>query len=68
MLELIKMRREDKLEQKRLERMGISSSSSTAKGKKVEEKWDSIGTGSIMDIEYKKKGVVREWDMGKEGF
>ena len=23
---------------------------------------------SIMDIEYTKKGAVREWDLGKEGF
>jgi len=65
MLELIKLRREDKLEQKRLERMGISKDS---KGKQsaTAERWDSSGTSSIMDIEYKKKGAVREWDLGKE--
>ena len=26
------------------------------------------GEVSIMDIEYKKRGTTREWDMGKEGF
>jgi len=69
MLELIKLRREDKEEKKRMERLGISTKDLKGKDKKTtSDKWDlSGGAGSIMDIEYKKKGSVREWDMGKEG-
>ncbi|KAF8167574.1 hypothetical protein B0H34DRAFT_645504 [Crassisporium funariophilum] len=75
MLELIRIRREDKGERKRMERLGLTkekvkvkktgipSSSSAA----VADRWGSEGD-SIMDIEYKKKGSVREWDLGKEGF
>jgi hypothetical protein len=72
MLELIRVRREDKAEKKRLERLGIlptkdkarkSTSSSTA----VAERWSVEGAG-VMNIEYNKKGTVREWDVGKEGF
>jgi len=74
MLELIRLRREDKEEKKRMERMGLSTKDLKGKDKKygastVGEKWESSGgVGSIMDIEYKKKGAVREWDLGKEGF
>jgi hypothetical protein len=69
MLELIRLRREDKEEKKRLERLGISTKDLKGKDKKkAGDKWDSGGgTSSIMDIEYKKKGSVREWDLGKEG-
>lgn len=74
MLELIRVRREDKEEKKRLERLGLSKeklkvkksvpiSSSAA----VADRWSSEGV-SILDIEYKKRGSVREWDLGKEGF
>lgn len=74
MLELIRVRREDKEEKKRLERLGLSKekikvkknvpiSSSSA----VADRWDSEAV-SILDIEYKKRGSVREWDVGKEGF
>jgi len=73
MLELIRVRREDKEEKKRLERLGLSKekvkvkknvpiSSSAA----VADRWSSEGV-SILDIEYKKRGSVREWDLGKEG-
>jgi hypothetical protein len=53
-----------------MERLGISTKDLKGKDKKIiSDKWDSSGgAGSIMDIEYKKKGSVREWDMGKEGF
>ncbi|KAJ8502787.1 hypothetical protein ONZ45_g11437 [Pleurotus djamor] len=77
MLELIRQRNEDREERKRLERLGIAvpkSSSKIPKNKKslggsaaMDERWDA-GNSSIMEIEYKKKGAVREWDMGKEGF
>ena len=72
MLELIRIRKEDKEEKKRLDRWGLSkekvkvkknvpNSSSAA----VADRWSSEGV-SILDIEYKKRGSVREWDVGKE--
>jgi len=62
MLELIRLRREDKEEKRRLERLGLTK-------EKVKEKKKGIVEGvNIMDIEYKKRGSVREWDLGKEGF
>lgn len=64
MLELIRLRREDKAEKKRLERLGISADDL---GKKSGS-GSSSGGLDIMEIEYKKKGAVREWDLGKEGF
>ncbi|OJA11872.1 hypothetical protein AZE42_03260 [Rhizopogon vesiculosus] len=69
MLELIRQRREDKAEKKRLERLGISKDQTKKKGVEsgVADRWAS-GGDSIMDIEYKKRGTVREWDLGKEGF
>ena len=69
MLDLLRARRQDKEDKKRLERMGfskdeikkeISGSTTTAT-----DRWNSGGV-SIMDIEYKKRGSVREWDLGKE--
>ncbi|KAF8963885.1 hypothetical protein BDZ97DRAFT_1818345 [Flammula alnicola] len=77
MLELIRNRREDKEEKKRLERLGLLPPKDKGKSKKkgivvdsgpaVADRWtgDSV---SVMNIEYKKRGSVREWDMGKEGF
>ncbi|KAG1742749.1 uncharacterized protein EDB91DRAFT_1247556 [Suillus paluster] len=69
MLELIRQRREDKAEKKRLERLGISTDKIEKKGTNngAADRWAS-GGDSIMDIEYKKRGTVREWDLGKEGF
>ncbi|KAI0297607.1 hypothetical protein B0F90DRAFT_1819197 [Multifurca ochricompacta] len=58
MLELIKQKREDKAERKRLERLGLVEKSTLAS-------WSEGGNG-LMDIEYKKRGSVREWDLGKE--
>ena len=60
MLELIRMRREDKEEKKRLERWGVS--------KDKDKDGDKSGEVSALDIKYKKRGSVREWDLGKEGF
>lgn len=70
MLELIRMRREDKEEKKRMERLGLTKEKPKKnKGDStgVTDRWSDVGV-SVMDIEYKKKGAVREWDMGKEGF
>lgn len=63
MLEIIRRRREDKEDKKRLEKWGI--------GKESEKKATTKTSGDvtdIMSIEYKKRGAVREWDLGKEGF
>ena len=66
MLEVIRQRREDKEEKKRLDRWGITPD----KDKKTKS-GSGAGTSEgvdIMSIEYKKRGAVREWDLGKEGF
>lgn len=76
MLELIKQRRTDKTERKRLERLGVVEKSVKEK-KKSKSKIAGIGVAgtlagwseggnALMDIEYKKRGSVREWDLGKE--
>jgi hypothetical protein len=57
MLELIKIRRQDKVEKKWMEKHGITPTTKASKG-------DEPG---VMDIKYSKKGAVREWDMGKDG-
>lgn len=64
MLEIIRMRRQDKEDKKAMERWGIGKEKDKGKGKdkRVE------GDVSVLDIEYKKRGAVREWDLGKEGF
>jgi len=71
MLELLRIRREDKEEKKRMERLGLSKDKLKRKGaidsKSVNDRWTGDGV-SVMEIEYKKRGSVREWDMGKEGF
>lgn len=63
MLEIIRRRREDKEDKKRLEKWGVGKESE----KKVTTKTSS-DVADIMSIEYKKRGAVREWDLGKEGF
>ncbi len=78
MLELIKQRRADKAERKRVERLGPVEKSGKDK-KKSKSKiagigvagtlagWsESEGGNALMNIEYKKRGSVREWDLGKE--
>ncbi|KAG7100001.1 hypothetical protein E1B28_001789 [Marasmius oreades] len=81
MLELLRVRREDKAEKKRLERMGLSkdevkrslygTTTATAgesiSSSGVRDRWNAEGT-SVMDIQYSKRGTVREWDMGKADF
>lgn len=68
MLEIIRQRREDKEDKKRLERWGVGKDKDKGKDKKSEASGWTEGGLNIMDIEYKKRGSVREWDMGKEGF
>lgn len=69
MLELIRLRREDRIEKKRLERLGLlpdkTKEGRGKKGKGMVSASAEDGKG-IMEIEYAKKGAVREWDMGKE--
>ncbi|KDR85509.1 hypothetical protein GALMADRAFT_218606 [Galerina marginata CBS 339.88] len=74
MLELIRIRREDKEEKKRLERLGLLPKEKSKVKKKgvivdsapaVADRWTGEAV-SVMNIEYKKRGTVREWDMGKE--
>ena len=71
MLELIRIRREDKEEKKRLERLGLSKEKvKVKKNAQISSStvgWSSDQGVSILDIEYKKRGSVREWDVGKEG-
>ncbi|KAH9923686.1 uncharacterized protein B0H18DRAFT_878426 [Fomitopsis serialis] len=67
MLEVIRQRREYKAEKKILERWGVGKDKEKKKGADTVASW-SEGGSSVMDIKYKKKGSVREWDMGKEGF
>lgn len=65
MLELLRQRREDKEEKKRLEKLGFHTSDKKIPTPKLKY---SEGGDSVMEIEYKKKGSIREWDLGKEGF
>jgi hypothetical protein len=77
MLELLKQRQQDKEDRKRLEKMGLSKEEikksilsgtvERAGESKMNERWNAGGV-SVMDIQYKKRGTVREWDLGKEGF
>ena len=60
MLELIRLRRQDKEDKKALERYGLAKD-----GEKGAEKGGEV---SALDIKYKKRGSVRDWDLGKEGF
>ncbi|TDL19425.1 hypothetical protein BD410DRAFT_900273 [Rickenella mellea] len=81
MLELIKQRRQDRVERKRMEKLGLLPTEKdrekekerkerpVKKGdKEAESRWGMDTGAGIMDIEYKKKGSVREWDVGKVGF
>jgi len=67
MLELLRKRREDKEEKKRLEKLGFPSREIKLEQLQKRGSGDASGGDSIMDIEYKKRGSVREWDLGKEG-
>lgn len=57
---------------KKMERLGLTKDKTKDKKKgtttdAVGDRWNAEGV-SIMEIEYKKRGSVREWDLGKEGF
>ncbi|KAI5998078.1 hypothetical protein EDD15DRAFT_2408491 [Pisolithus albus] len=67
MLEFLRQRREDKEEKKRLEKLGFPSREINLEHLKKRKLGDSSGGDSLMGIEYKKRGSVREWDLGKEG-
>ncbi|KAJ7109871.1 hypothetical protein C8R44DRAFT_883902 [Mycena epipterygia] len=72
MLQLIRIRKEDREEKKMMERLGLTKDKVTKTYKPitstaVNERWSGEGS-NIMEIEYNKRGSVREWDMGKEGF
>jgi hypothetical protein len=73
MLELIRIRKEDREEKKMMERLGLTKEKTSSKSLKpissaaVSERWGTEGS-NIMEIEYSKRGSVREWDMGKSGF
>ncbi len=67
-LELIRVRREDKEEKKRLERMGLS--------KEQDQEGDIFLEGCRRQVEFRwcnrhghriqETGTVREWDLGKD--
>lgn len=65
MLELIKLRRQDKEERKRLERLGLLDKKDK-KGKGKDKAKNIFESANLLDIEYKKRGSVREWDLGKK--
>lgn len=66
MLQLIKLRRQDKEDKRALDRAGIPAKRSKS-GAVIADRVDVETGPGIMNIEYAKKGAVREWDMGKEG-
>lgn len=81
MLEIIRRRREEKEEKKRLAKLGLGKEKDKSKSKKSKktmpsdmDRWGIAGldadkpkTGTdLMEIEYKKRGSVREWDLGKD--
>ncbi|KAI6120876.1 hypothetical protein EDD16DRAFT_1691988 [Pisolithus croceorrhizus] len=67
MLEFLRQRREDKEEKKRLEKLGFPSREIKLEDLRKRNAGESSGGDSLMGIEYKKRGSVREWDLGKEG-
>lgn len=71
MLDLIRIRKVDKAERKALERLGLvkNKKDKDKKGRgldveSVKDRWRA-DSQNIMEIEYKKRGSVREWDLGK---
>lgn len=67
MLEFLRQRREDKEEKKRLEKLGFPSREIKPEQLKKRKPGEASGGDGIMNIEYNKRGSVREWDLGKEG-
>lgn len=82
MLELLRVRQQDREDRKALEKLGLSSKEikERQKGASKSSKTSAAGTSSeaaarwggdaasVMDIEYTKRGAVREWDLGKASF
>ena len=67
MLDLLRKRKEDKEEKKRLERLGIDPDAYKAPSGGFGDGWGgSSGGTNVMDIQYSKRGTVREWDKGKD--
>jgi hypothetical protein len=72
MLELIRVRKEDREEKKMLERLGLTKEKTKSNKQPISssaanDRWSGESL-NIMEIAYNKRGAVREWDMGKEGF
>jgi hypothetical protein len=66
MLEIVRVRREEKEERKRLEKLhrsGVSSSKKTATASVVVPRSDAE---DLLSMQYTKRGGVREWDEGKK--
>jgi hypothetical protein len=57
MLQLIRVRKEDREAKKRREKEGLGYSNSSKR---------PAGAPDFTDIVYKKRGSVREWDLGKD--
>ncbi|KAL1713724.1 hypothetical protein EV715DRAFT_295854 [Schizophyllum commune] len=67
MLDLLRKRKEDKEEKKRLERLGFDPDAYKAPSGGFGDGWGgSSGGTNVMDIQYSKRGTVREWDKGKD--
>ncbi|KAG9010313.1 hypothetical protein FRB94_010663 [Tulasnella sp. JGI-2019a] len=72
MIELVKMRKEDKADRKRREKEDKRKGKKRKKGEEDEEdeRERRIRLGlerpGVMDVKYAKRGVMREWDVGKE--
>jgi hypothetical protein len=70
MLEVVKQRNIDRAERKKREKeSGGKSKDKKKKGREdpVVDQWKASGDDTnLMDIVYKKRGAMREWDMGKD--
>lgn len=66
MLELLRQRREDKEEKRRLEQLGYNKDEIRQVLTTGALASLNSGGASIMNLQYKKRGAVREWDVGKE--
>jgi hypothetical protein len=64
MLELVKIRRQDRAERRWAEKHGGAEKAPVLASASSALAQDELG---VMDIQYKKRGSVREWDMGKDG-
>ena len=70
MLDIIRQRREDRAERKRLERLGLlpdkkSKEVKDGRSPKPSEAWTMDAGSNALDIKYAKRGSMREWDIGK---